>query len=320
MRDSKVESYLDDWSEEEEIAESMIPLIGKLYRDYGVVTTIYGRSLVRGSTIDILKAHRFSRQILKDKLSVASSCRILQAVSRLNLAPTRIDIGKLTTKFEHDNSGVDEDVFVRGELAEINTGQKTFLEKPQDVVLYSFGRIGRMLTRILIERSGGSDKWRLRAVVVQKKQADDLRKRASLLRRDSIHGPFRGAIVLDEAENAFVANGIHNAIVLDNTGVWRDREGLEWHLKAKGVSSVILTAPGQGDIPNIVYGVNNNAITEQEKIFSAASCTTNAIVPVIKVMHDRFRIEDGHIETCHQIFAVEPPFFRAGRKLHLFCC
>jgi glyceraldehyde 3-phosphate dehydrogenase len=124
MRDSKVESYLDDWSEEEEIAESMIPLIGKLYRDYGVVTTVYGRSLVRGSTIDILKAHRFSRQILKDKLSVASSCRILQAVSRLNLAPTRIDIGKLTTKFEHDNSGVDEDVFVRGELAEINTGQK----------------------------------------------------------------------------------------------------------------------------------------------------------------------------------------------------
>ena len=122
------------------------------------------------------------------------------------------------------------------------------------MVLYGFGRIGRMLTRILIERSGGSDKWRLRAVVVQKKQADDLRKRASLLRRDSIHGPFRGAIVLDEAENAFVANGnmirlhkadgIHNAIVLDNTGVWRDREGLEWHLKAKGVSSVILTAPG----------------------------------------------------------------------------
>ena len=319
MRDSKVESYLDDWSEEEAIAESMIPLIGKLYRDYGVVTTIYGRSLVRESTIDILKAHRFARQILKDKLSVASSHRILQAVSQLNLAPTRIDIGKLTTRYEHDSNGMDADVFVRGALAEINTGQATLLDEPQDVVLYGFGRVGRMLTRILIERSGGSDKWRLRAVVVQKQQADDLMKRASLLRRDSIHGPFRGTIILDKAENAFVANGnmirllyadapghldyteygIHNAIVLDNTGVWRDREGLEWHLKAKGVSSVILTAPGKGDIPNIVYGVNNDAITADEKIFSAASCTTNAIVPVIKVMHDRFCIEDGHIETCH---------------------
>ena len=318
MRDSKVESYLDDWREEEETAESMVPLIGKLYRDYGVVTTVYGRSLVHGSTIDILKAHRFARQILNDKLRVFSSCHILQAVSRLDLAPARIDIGKLTTRYQRHQASVDAYTFVRQELAEIN-GQKTLLDEPQDVVLYGFGRVGRMLTRILIERSGGGDKWRLRAVVVQKKQADDLSKRASLLRRDSIHGPFKGTIILDEEANAFVANGnmirllyadapehvdyteygINNAIVLDNTGVWRDREGLEWHLKAKGVSKVIVTAPGKGDLPNIVYGVNNDAITEEEKIFSAASCTTNAIVPVIKVMHDHFHIEDGHIETCH---------------------
>ena len=319
MRDSKVESYLDDWSQEEEIAESMIPLVGKLYRDHGVVTTIYGRSLVRGSTIDILKAHRFARQALRGKFSIAASRRTLQAISRLNLAPSRIDIGKLTAKFESHSSAVDTDHFVKSELVEINTDQRTLSDEPQDVVLYGFGRIGRMLTRILIERSGGSDKWRLRAVVVQKRQPDDLKKRASLLLRDSIHGPFRGTIHLDETENAFVANGnmirllyadapehldyteygIHNAIVLDNTGVWRDREGLEWHLKAKGVSSVILTAPGKDDIPNIVYGVNNDAITKDEKILSAASCTTNAIVPVVKVMHDRFGIEDGHIETCH---------------------
>ena len=319
MRDSKVESYLDDWSEEEAIAESMIPLIGKLYRDYGVVTTIYGHSLVRGSSIDILKAHRFARRILHGQFSIVSSHRILQAVSRLNLAPTQIDIGKLTTKYEHEHDNVDVDSFVGDELAEINTGQQGYLGKYRDVVLYGFGRIGRMLTRILIELSGGSDSWRLRAVVVQQKQEDDLTKRTDLLRRDSVHGPFKGTITLDAVENAFVANGnmirllyaetpgdvdytkygIKDAIVVDNTGVWRDREGLECHLKAKGVSSVILTAPGQGDIPNIVYGVNNNAITADEKILSAASCTTNAIVPVIKVMHDRFRIEDGHIETCH---------------------
>ena len=319
MRDSKVESYLDDWSEEEEIAESMVPLIGKLYRDYGVVTTIYGRSLVRGSTIDILKAHRFARRILHGQFSIVSSRCILQAVSQLNLAPTRLDIGKLTTKYEHENDDVDVSSFVSDELAEINTGQQAYLGESRDVVLYGFGRIGRMLTRILIELSGGSDSWRLRAVVVQQKQEDDLIKRADLLRRDSVHGPFRGTIVLDEAENAFIANGnmirllyadapgdvdytkygIKDAIVVDNTGVWRDREELEGHLKAKGISSVILTAPGQGDVPNIVYGVNNDAITADEKILSAASCTTNAIVPVIKVMHDRFRIEDGHIETCH---------------------
>ena len=319
MRDSKVDSYLDDWSEEEEIAESMIPLIGKLYRDYGVVTTIYGRSLVRGSTLDILEAHRFARRIRHGQFSIVSSHRILQAVSRLNLAPTRLDIGKLTTKYEHENDDVDVNSFVGNELAKINTGQQAYLGEYRDVVLYGFGRIGRMLTRILIELSGASDSWRLRAVVVQQNQEDDLIKRADLLRRDSVHGPFKGTITLDAVENAFVANGnmirllyaeapgevdytkygIKDAIVVDNTGVWRDRAGLECHLKAKGVSSVILTAPGKGDIPNIVYGVNSDAITKDEKIFSAASCTTNAIGPVLKVMHDRFRIEDGHIETCH---------------------
>ena len=289
------------------------------HRNYGVVTTIYGHSLVHASAIDILKVHRFARKILKDELCVFTSFHILQALSKLDLAPARIDIGKLITTYQRNGAGVDVDTFVSQELSAINGGKKTLLDKHRDVVLYGFGRVGRMLARLLIDRSGGGDKWRLRAIVVQKKQADDLMKRAHLLGRDSIHGPFKGTIVVDEEENALVANGnmirviyadapeqadyseygIEDAIVLDNTGVWRDREALDRHFKAEGVSKVILTAPGKGDISNIVYGVNNHAITEDEKIFSAASCTTNAIVPVLKVMHDRFHIENGHIETCH---------------------
>ncbi len=319
MRDQKMESYSNDWRKLEEAAESMIPLIGKLYRNHGVVTTVYGHSLVHGSTIDILKAHRFTRQIVKDELSAFTSLRILQAMSQLNLSPARIDIGKLTTRYRRNETDTTLDNFVRQELAGINIGKKTTLVEPQDVVLYGFGRIGRTLARILIERSGGGANWRLRAVVVRNEIRGDLLKRASLLRRDSVHGQFKGTIIVNEAENAFIANGnmvrllyadtpeharyseygIHNAIVLDNTGVWRDRSGLERHLKAEGVAKIILTAPGKGDIPNIVYGVNNHAIIAGEKIVSAASCTTNAIVPVIKVMHERFQIEEGHIETCH---------------------
>ncbi len=175
------------------------------------------------------------------------------------------------------------------------------------------------VARILVERSGGGEKWRLRAVVVQKKIEEELIRRASLLRRDSIHGLFNGTILVDEGENAIVANGnmirllyadcpeqadygafgIDGAVLIDNTGAWRDRRGLGRHLAARGISKVILTAPGKGDIPNIVYGVNNDALREGETLFSAGSCTTNAIVPVLKVMHDRFGIEYGHIETCH---------------------
>ncbi|BCA80567.1 glyceraldehyde-3-phosphate dehydrogenase [Desulfuromonas sp. AOP6] len=319
MNSTKQEDYLKDWQQREELAEAMLPIIGRLYRDRNVVISLYGRPLINPSTIDILKAHRFARQILENELSVRDSFPVLKAVSELDLAPARIDIGKLTVRYQAQATGEPMEQFVRRELTSVNTGKGSMRQEPQDIVLYGFGRIGRLLARLLIEKTGGGDKLRLRAAVVRKGSADDLIKRASLLRRDSVHGFFRGAITVDEQENAIVANGnmiriiyaddpenvdytqygIKDAIVIDNTGKWRDREGLGRHLKSKGTSAVILTAPGKGDIPNIVYGVNNELISPLEKIFSAASCTTNAIVPVLKAVNDRFGIVHGHVETCH---------------------
>lgn len=311
-------SYFEDWRKREEIAESMIPLIGGLYRNHGVVTTMYGRSLINKSTIDILKAHRFTRKILSEELSILSCRSVLEEICKQDLAPARIDVGKLTANFKRNGNGADVSAFVKRELAAIKT-LGTVGDSPQDVVLYGFGRVGRMIARILIERSGGGDKWRLRAIVVQKRKNDSLLKRASLLRRDSVHGQFNGTITVDEEENAIVANGnmirvlyadgpesvdyakyeISDAIVVDNSGACRDRKGLEQHLLCDGVAKVVLTAPGKHDVPNIIYGVNNNCITDEESIFSAGSCTTNAIVPVLKAINDRFGIESGHIETCH---------------------
>jgi len=319
MGSDKQELYFSDWKSREEIAESMIPLIGQLYRDNGVVINIYGRSLVHKSTIDILKAHRFARQILENELSVRETMPILQALTELDLAPAKIDIGKLTVRFQAQAGSQELADFIRQELKTINTGHVSLLAEPRDVVLYGFGRIGRLLTRILIDQTGGGDKLRLRAAVVRKGADDDLTKRASLLRRDSVHGHFEGTIIVDEAENAIIANGnmiriiysdapetvdytqygINDAILVDNTGKWRDRTGLGLHLQAKGISQVILTAPGKGDVPNVVYGVNNELLTSDETIFSAASCTTNAIVPVLKAVSDRFGIVTGHVETCH---------------------
>lgn len=319
MKLNKQEQYFTDWKQREEIAEAMLPIIGRLYRNHGIVITVYGRSLVHGSMVDILKAHRFARQILENELSVRDSFPVLQAMDNLDLAPARIDIGKLTVRYQAQGPDHDLADFVRHELAKINTGQTSLLSEPRDVVLYGFGRIGRLLARILVEKAGGGDKLRLRATVVRKGGEDDLMKRASLLRRDSVHGPFNGAITIDEKENAIIANGnmirliyadapdqidytkygIHDAILIDNTGKWRDRKGLGRHLQAKGVSKVVLTAPGKGDIPNVVFGVNNGLLTADENIFSAASCTTNAIVPVLKAVNDRYGIINGHVETCH---------------------
>ncbi|TYO97085.1 glyceraldehyde 3-phosphate dehydrogenase [Geothermobacter ehrlichii] len=319
MLTEKQVRYFSDWKEREAIAEQMLPIIGRLYRDNDVVITIYDRKLVHQSTIDILRAHRFARQILENELSVRDTMPVLQAVAKLDLAPARIDIGKLTVRYQAQAGNLDIDEFVRQELKEINTGHKPILSEPRDVVLYGFGRIGRLLARILIDQTGGGNKLRLRAVVVRKGSEDDLVKRASLLRRDSVHGPFMGTIKVDPEENAIIANGnlihviysndpaevdyarygISNAILIDNTGKWRDREGLSQHLKSGGIDKVILTAPGKGDVPNIVYGINNNLLNDDERIFSAASCTTNAIVPVLKAVNDRFGIVNGHVETCH---------------------
>ena len=87
--------------------------------------------------------------------------------------------------------------------------------------------------------------------------------------------------------------------MVDNTGVWRDEAGLSQHLKSKGVAKVVLTAPGKGNLKNIVAGVNNDIIDDRDTIISAASCTTNAIVPPLKVVDDRFGIAAGHVETVH---------------------
>ena len=176
--------------------------------------------------------------------------------------------------------------FTKDELAELVGKQNGASREGTDVVLYGFGRIGRLLARILIEKTGGGDGLRLRAIVVRKGAENDLVKRASLLRRDSVHGPFDGTIVIDEENNTLTANGnliqviysndpssvdytqygIKNALLVDNTGKWRDADGLGQHLKCPGVDRVILTAPGKGALKNIVHGINHGDITADDKI------------------------------------------------------
>ena len=320
---NKLEDHFGRWKNREEIAEAMIPMIGRLYREKNVTTTVYSRSLVNNSVIQILKTHRFVKQIedsdlFESGLSVVDSFPILQEVTKLDLGPCRLDIGKLAVEYKKDSRGLSVEDYVREELGEA-VNDKVDLPGQTDVVLYGFGRIGRLLARLLIEKTGSGDGLRLKAVVVRETGKGDLQKRASLLRRDSVHGPFAGTIAVDEDDNAIIANGnyikiiyandpsaidytqygIKDALLVDNTGKWRDREGLGQHLKCPGISKAILTAPGKGDIKNIVPGVNHGMVEDGDTILSLASCTTNAIVPPLKALSDKFGIEYGHVETVH---------------------
>ncbi|WP_030378209.1 MULTISPECIES: glyceraldehyde-3-phosphate dehydrogenase [unclassified Streptomyces] len=309
------------WKHREEIAESMIPMIGKLHRERDVTVLLHSRSLVNKSVVSILKTHRFARQIAGAELSVTETLPFLEALTTLDLGPSQIDLGMLAATYKEDDRGLSVAEFTAAAVAGATGGNRIERREPRDVVLYGFGRIGRLVARLLIEKAGSGNGLRLRAIVVRGGGGgvgEDLVKRASLLRRDSVHGQFQGTITVDEANGTITANGnvikvihaddpasvdytaygIKDALLIDNTGKWRDREGLSQHLRP-GIDKVVLTAPGKGDVPNIVHGVNHDTIKPDERILSCASCTTNAIVPPLKAMDDEFGVERGHVETVH---------------------
>ena len=257
-------------------------------------------------------------------MSEFESHPVLMALSKLNLWHVQIDLGKLTVRFmEHQEAegraAQDVDEFVKGELAFLDGVNKKPIKKCQHVVLYGFGRIGRLMARLLIERTSTAEIMQLKAIVVRPGGEGDLQKRASLFMNDSVHGAFQGTLRVDEQNNSLIANGneikviyanapeeidytqygIEDAMIIDNTGMWRDEAGLSRHLEAKGAAKVLLTAPGKGNMKNIVYGINDDQISANDTILTAASCTTNAIAPVLKVVNDRFGIEKGHVETVH---------------------
>ncbi len=319
---TRPDDYFGDWKAREALAEGMIPLVGRLSREKNVKCYIYGRPLVNRSVYEIMKAHRYVRQVEGNELSEKETFPVFNCLSQMDLGPAHIDVGRLAAGFAMQEEGGEQALqhYLEKELEHLIGATGKPLDKPQDVVLYGFGRIGRLMARILIDKTNGGDGLRLRAIVVRKGKApNDLEKRASGLRRDSVHGAFEGTIRMDEERQSFVANGneikviyadapdeidyteygIENAIIVDNTGAWRDEEGLSRHLESKGVSKVILTAPGKGSLKNVVAGINNDIIEDSDRIISAASCTTNAIAPPLKAMDDEFGIVSGHVETVH---------------------
>lgn len=313
------EAELVDWISTERQALDILETASKLQFDKSVELVLFRRKVFDKKVSEIINDHAYAKKFTGLEINLPLTLGLTHAIAKLDLAPSRIDLGRLSKEYiEHGNQG-DFDAFVSERLKEF-IGRERKVLKPRDVVLYGFGRIGRLAARILIEHSGSGQQLRLKAIVTRDRASDDLPKRASLLRKDSVHGKFAGVVEADIPNNSIIINGhrvhmitaaspaevdytqygIEDAIIIDNTGVWRDEAGLSEHLKAKGASMVILTAPGKGDLPNIVYGVNHEKFDAGTgKIFTAASCTTNAIVPVIKVMRDAYGIERGHIETVH---------------------
>ncbi|MEY8262856.1 MAG: glyceraldehyde-3-phosphate dehydrogenase, partial [Bermanella sp.] len=132
------DASLNEWKVREETAESMIPLIGGLYRKNSVVLSVYGRAIINRSVIDILKAHRFVRQVESQELSVLDTFPILNIISDLGLTCCHIDIGKLAVKFSKEGRGASLKDFIEAQLQNLIT-QGSQCKEGDDVVLYGFG-------------------------------------------------------------------------------------------------------------------------------------------------------------------------------------
>ncbi|NHN25114.1 glyceraldehyde-3-phosphate dehydrogenase [Flavobacterium jejuense] len=295
-----------------------IKIISDLWYDKSIELILFRNQLIDRNVSDIINLHEYAGQFVGKPINIFDSVEIASAIVDLDLPPSRIDIGKLTYEYHlEDDKYNDSKAFVIDKLKNAKNYQEI---KPKDVVLYGFGRIGRLLAREMMSKIGKGQQLRLRAIVTRDKiDAVLLEKRASLLRYDSVHGDFEGSVHADPENNALLINGttvhiitanspeeidyttygIEDALVIDNTGAFTTEEALKRHLSSKGVDKVLLTAPGKG-IPNIVYGVNHEEFNPDDvSIYSAASCTTNAITPILKVVEDTLGVVKGHIETIH---------------------
>lgn len=295
-----------------------IKIISDLWFDKSIELVLFRNQLIDRNVSDIINLHEYAGEFVQKPINVFDSVEIARAIQNLDLPPSRIDIGKLTYEYHlEDNKYHDARAFVIDKLKNAKSSKDI---KPKDVVLYGFGRIGRLLAREMMSKIGKGQQLRLRAIVTRdKNDAESLEKRASLLRYDSVHGDFEGSVSADPENNALIINGttvhiitanspeeidytlygIEDALVIDNTGAFTSEEALKRHLTSKGVTKVLLTAPGKG-VPNIVYGVNHEEFNpDTVDIFSAASCTTNAITPILKAVEDTLGVVKGHLETIH---------------------
>ena len=295
-----------------------IKIVSDLWYDKSIELVLFRNQLIDRNVSEILNLHEYACEFVQKPISIFDSVEIAQAINNLDLPPAKLDIGKLTYEYHlEDKQYNNATAFVADKLKDASKNETI---KPKDVVLYGFGRIGRLVARELMTKAGKGNQLRLRAIVTRGAiDATVLEKRASLLRNDSVHGDFLGTVSTDVENSALIINGttvkiisanapedidytkydINDALVIDNTGAFRDKEALSRLLNSKGASKVLLTAPGKG-IPNIVHGVNHSEHNpDQVDIFSAASCTTNAITPILKAMEDSFGVKSGHLETIH---------------------
>jgi glyceraldehyde 3-phosphate dehydrogenase len=317
MINSKLyDDQFNTWILNEKLAVNLLNYSGQLMYDKGIEIVLFRQNILDIGVTELMRLFSYAENVVKRKIDIKTALELIKEINHLALPPSKLDIGLLTAEYIEDSPNSFKD-FLEEKLTKIINSKNNF--QPRDIVLFGFGRIGRLAARELIRQAGNGQQMRLKAIVVRNITDEQIIKRANLLRNDSVHGSFNGVVDIDIENKRIIINGqiihliegskpdeinyenygIKDALLIDNTGAFTSRKALSCHLKSKGINKVLLTAPGT-EIPNIVYGINNKDLDiENINIFSAASCTTNCIAPILQIIEDKYEIINGHLETVH---------------------
>jgi glyceraldehyde 3-phosphate dehydrogenase len=311
------DKQLNNWVNKEKSGVDLLNSVGTLMYDKGIELVLFRKHILEIGVSELMNYFSYANNIVGRENNVETATLLASEMLKMDLAASKIDIGLLTAEYIEENA-TNANVFLSEKLSHI-VGSTENANRAKDVILFGFGRIGRLAARELIKQAGKGQQLRLKAIVVRKLTDAQIIKRADLLRNDSVHGSFKGVVDVDLENKSMIVNGqvikfidggnpedidytqhgIEDALLIDNTGAFTDKEALSRHLQSKGVSKVLLTAPGKG-IPNIVYGINSSGLDlENIDIFSAASCTTNCIAPILHIVENKYGVNKGHLETVH---------------------
>ena len=311
------DKQLNNWVNKEKSGVDLLNSVGTLMYDKGIELVLFRKHILEIGVSELMNYFSYANNIVGRENNVETATLLASEMLKMDLAASKIDIGLLTAEYIEENA-TNANVFLSEKLSHI-VGSTENVNRAKDVILFGFGRIGRLAARELIKQAGKGQQLRLKAIVVRKLTDAQIIKRSDLLRNDSVHGSFKGVVDVDLENKSMIVNGqvikfidggnpedidytkhgIEDALLIDNTGAFTDKEALSRHLQSMGVSKVLLTAPGKG-IPNIVYGINSSGLDlENTDIFSAASCTTNCIAPILHIVENKYGVNKGHLETVH---------------------
>ena len=191
---------------QEKAAIELIKITSDLSYEKSIELVLFRNRLIDKSSSEVLNLHDYAKKIVEKPIEIVETLAIAKTISESNLPPSKIDIGKLTHEWiKEKQSEINITSFISSKLSFLSKESKNIT--PKDIILFGFGRIGRLVARELMAQEGRGDQLRLRIIVLRNNDRLNMIKRASLLRTDSVHGKFKGTVIADTENKSLIING-----------------------------------------------------------------------------------------------------------------